>query len=203
MDDSRIKGYLGTSNLVGVRIDKDNGPPDDRRPPKKKRFCQIVKEATEGSSCIFNVDDLDCPNAMIALGFQEPSFIEIETRITPADTKSVEVAPLKEIESPDVVLIILNPMQLMMIGNRMGIIEAKFKGDMAVCGEATASVYMNKKPNMSPLCGGARKYAKYKDSELIFGAPLQYFKDLDEKIATMPVKDKVASKLKKFKIFGS
>lgn len=190
----KIKEYLGTEhNFVGVRILKHGEAPSDKRPKKKMRFCQMVREAADGSSFAFNVDDLDCPNAMITLGFEEPLFGDVQPRINPADTKFVEVAPVQEMENPDVVLTILNAKQLMETAIRLGTIEAKFSGSMAVCGEATALPYMLKKPNATPLCGGARTYANYKDSDLIFGAPPETYEKFAEKIPS-----KVVSGLKKF-----
>lgn len=190
----KIKDYLETEhNFVGVRILKTGEAAPDKKPKKKMRFCQMVREAADGSSFTFNVDDLDCPNAMITLGFEEPIFGDVQPRITPAETKLVEVAPIKEMKNPDVVLTILNARQLMEVAGRLGSIEAKFCGSMAVCGEATAFPYMTKKPNATPLCGGARKFANYKDSDLMFGAPPETYEKLAEKIPS-----KVVSGLKKF-----
>lgn len=193
----KIKAYIGTKyNFVGVRILKNTEDVEGKgkKPNKKMRFCQMVREAADGKSFTFDVDDLDCPVAMVTLGFEEPVFGEdVQPRITPAETKVVEVAPVQEIKNPDVVLAIINPKQLMDISVRLDGIEAKFKGDMAVCGEATAWVKMNKKPNITPLCGGSRKYADYKDSELIFGAPPETYEKLAEKIPS-----KLISGFKKF-----
>lgn len=190
----KIRAHLGTGyNFVGVRILKTGEAAGDKKPKKKMRFCQMVREAADGSSFAFDVDDLDCPNAMIALGFEEPVFGDLEPRIKPAETKLVEVAPVQEMENPDVVLAILNAKQLMEVAERLGTIEAKFSGNMAVCGEVTALPYMEKKPNVAPLCGGSRKFANYKDSELIFGAPPETYEKLAEKIPS-----KLVSGFKKF-----
>jgi len=180
----KIKGYLETEhNFVGVRILKTGEAAGGKKPKKKMRFCQIVREAADGKSFTFNVDDLDCPNAMIALGFEEPLFGEdVQPRISPAETKLVEVAPVQEMERPDVVITILNPKQLMEIAERLGTIEAKFSGNMAVCGEVTALPYMTKKPNVAPLCGGSRKFADFKDTDLLFGAPPETYEKLAEKV---------------------
>lgn len=200
MDDT-IKKHLGLEHdLVGVKI-SNNGDStgEGRRLKKKMRFCQMVWATSTGKEHFtFGVDDLDCPDAIVSLGFQEPTFIKVETRIDPADTKVIEVAPAKEMGNPDIVLAILNPKQLMDLSMLLGGIEAKFEGNRAVCGEATAVPYMTKKPNISPLCGGSRKFAKYKDSELVFGAPLEAMEKLEEKIKSLPVKDKVASSVKRF-----
>lgn len=200
MDDKayeKIKAYIGTKyNFVGVRILKNTEDVEGKgkKPNKKKRFCQMVREAVNGSSFTFDVDDLDCPSAMVTLGFEEPVFGEdLQPRINPSDTKLVEVAPVQEMKNPEVVLAILNPKQLMDISVRLDGIEPKFKGDMAVCGEATAWVKMNQKPNITPLCGGSRKYADYKDSELIFGATPETYEKLAEKIPS-----KLISGFKKF-----
>lgn len=197
MDDSAVKGYLGIKNLVGVKVNRDGEIPDNKRPKKQMTFCQMVDEATRGQSFVFNADDLKCPNATIALGFQEPSFLDVPMRITPSDVKSIEVAPVSDMKDPDVVLAVLNPSQLMRIGERMGYMDARFKGDMAVCGEATAQVYMTKKPNITPLCGGSRKFTSFKPSELIYGAPPELFEEFGEKVGDMPSAEKASNFFKR------
>lgn len=193
----KIKAYIGTKyNFVGVRILKKTEDIEGKgkKPNKKMRFCQMVREVVDGKSFIFDVDDLDCPDAMIALGFEEPVFGEdVQPRINPSDTKLIEIAPVQDMKNPDVVLMLLNAKQIMEIAQCLGVIEAKFDGSMAVCGEATALPYMEKKANVTPLCGGARKYANYKDSDLIFGAPPEIYEKLAEKVP-----GKLISGFKKF-----
>lgn len=181
--DETIRAHLGTKyNLVGVKILEDEEIDDKRRPKKKMRYCQIVREAAKGKSFEVGVEDIDCPNAIVTLGFEEPVYVDIQPRINPATTKVVRVAPLTELKDPDVVLAILNPRQIMEVSALLGGLESRFAGSMAVCGEATARPYMEKKPNVTFLCGGARMFAEYKDNELILGAPPETFKKLEDRI---------------------
>lgn len=181
--DKEIRAHLGTRyNLVGVRILKEGEAAEDRKPPRRMRFCEMVRKAAEGKSFEAEVEDYSCPNAIVTLGYEAPVYVDIQPRINPADTKVVKVAPLEELKDPDVVLAILNPKQIMEVSQLLDGLEANFKGSMAVCGEATAKPYMENKPNVTFLCGGARTFGGYKDSELIFGAPPVVFKELGVKI---------------------
>lgn len=178
-----VREYLGMRyNLVGVKILKEEVSADESRPDTKMQYCQFVREAARGKSYTITLDDLACPNAVVTLGFDEPTYIDIQPRISPAKTKAVKVAPLSAMKDPDVVLAILNPRQAMDVAILLNGIEAKSVGSMAVCGEATAKPYMDGKPNVTFLCQGARTYGGYKDHDLIFGSPLETFKKLSAKV---------------------
>lgn len=181
-----VREYLGMKyNLVGVKILRDEIPADklDKlRPDKPVEYCRLVSEAARGKSYIFTSDDFACPSPIVTLGFEEPKYVDIQPRISPPETKAVEIGPLDAVKDPDVILAILNPKQTMEVAILLGGIEAKSEGSTAVCGEATAGPYMEKKPNVTFLCQGARIYGGYKDSELILGSPLETFKKLSTKI---------------------
>jgi uncharacterized protein (DUF169 family) len=177
-----IRAYLGIKYyLVGVKILKDK-PPSFEKPNARLRFCEMVKRAASGEVITAEHDDIACPNAEITLGFIEPTYVDIQPRIMPAETKVVKVGPVEEIESPDVILAVLNPRQAMEVAALLEGLEAKFSGSLAVCGEATARPYMENRANLTMLCGGARMFAGYKDSELIMGAPPVLFEELSKRI---------------------
>ncbi len=184
-----IRSHLGIKySLVGVKIWKkgSNVAQDPAKKPLKRiRFCQAVREAANGKELDIILDDLACPNAEVTLGFDEPMYVDIQPRIKPADTQVVSVAPLEKMKDPDVVLTILNPKQTMETASLLEGMEAKFTGNLAVCGEATARPYMEKKGNVTFLCGGARTFGDYKESELIFGAPLSEYEKLADKIEAL------------------
>jgi uncharacterized protein (DUF169 family) len=182
--DRTIRAHIGSKyNLVGVKIlKKEDGA---KRPKRPMRFCEMVKEAAEGKSFDAGIEDIACPSAIVTLGFEEPVYVDIQPRIKPAETKTVQVAPLGEMENPDVILAILTPKQAMDLSALLNGLEARFSGNLAVCGEATAKPYMGKKPNLTLLCGGARMFAGYKDSELILGAPPETFKELADRIEAL------------------
>jgi uncharacterized protein (DUF169 family) len=184
--DSTIRVHLGTKyNLIGIKVRKEDASDSELRPPKKMRFCELVREAADGKSFEAVVEDMLCPHETVVLGFEEPEYVDVQPRISPAETKTVCVAPLDEMKDPDVVLAILNPKQTMDVSALLNGLEASFSGNLAICGEAMAKPYMDKKPNLTFLCGGARTFADYKDSELILGAPPETFKELAEKIEAL------------------
>jgi uncharacterized protein (DUF169 family) len=181
--DKEIRAHLGMRhNLVGVKIIKEGEASKDRKPKRRMRFCEMVYEAAKGRFFEAEVEDYSCPNAVITLGYEEPVYVDLQPRINPAQTKVVKVAPLEELGNPDVVLAILNPKQAMEVSSLLDGLEASFKGSIAVCGEGVAKPYMEQKPNVTFLCGGARTFGDYKDSELILGAPPETFAKLAEKI---------------------
>lgn len=184
--DKIIREYLGMRHsLVGIKILRESTNPElSKKPKKRMRFCELVKEAAAGSSFEEYLEDEACPEAAVALGFEEPTYVDVQPRISPAQTKVIKIAPLEESANPDVVLAILNPRQAMQLAALLDGVEAKFSGSIA-CGEAVAKPYMDKKPNISFLCGGARTFADFKDSEIIFGAPPETFKRLAEKIEAL------------------
>jgi len=180
-----IREYLGNKyKLVGVKFFQEV-PQGYSRLEKPGRYCEFVKRAALGESILMVEEDEECPESLIALGFTEPSFIDLQPRMEPASTKAVFIAPLEEIEDPDVVLFILNPRQVMEISALMDGLEARFSGGIAICGEATAQPIKEGRPNLSFLCGGARMFADFKEAEIILGASPKFFQDLEEKVKAM------------------
>ncbi|MFQ6086013.1 MAG: DUF169 domain-containing protein [Candidatus Bathyarchaeia archaeon] len=177
--DDALRSYLGIGHhLVGVEILKNGtSDVDALHPSRPIRFCQGVKRAAdEGQILLLTKGDLSCPNAHITLGFRDPRYVEIKPRIKPAETEAVLVGPLgKFSKDPDIVLVVLRPKQMMDLTvvietERRTPIHGLFKGDMGVCGEATAEPYMSGEPNLSFMCNGARMFAGFRDDELVFGA---------------------------------
>lgn len=180
-----IREYLGSKyRLVGIKFFNEL-PQEYPRLEKPGRFCEFVVRAALGESILMVEEDEECHESLIALGFTEPSFIDLQPRMEPAETKAVLIAPQEEIPEPDVVLFIVNPRQAMEVSAMMDGLEAKFKGGLAVCGEATAQPIKEGKPNVSFLCGGARMFADFKESELILGASQEFFKELEAKIKAL------------------
>ncbi len=184
--DKTVREYLGLKySLVGLKIIAQGKEVDPKKKPAKKlRFCEYLKQAALGKSFEYSIEDEACPEAEVALGFRDPIFVEIEPRIKPAQTKLLQLAPLDEVKEPDVVYAVLTPRQAMGIAALLGGLEVKFAGSTA-CGEVTVKPYLEKKPNITFLCGGARTFADYKDSEVILGAPLETFKKLAERIESL------------------
>ncbi|MFQ5888259.1 MAG: DUF169 domain-containing protein, partial [Candidatus Hydrothermarchaeales archaeon] len=183
-----LRAYLGNKyNIIGVKIFKDKVDPKPpfERPKKRMRFCQLVREAGKGKAFVAYQKDISCPNAEVTLGFEEPVYVDVQPRIMPAETKAVMVGPAENVADPDVLLTILTAKQGMDIATLIGGIDARFAGSLAVCGEATAKPYMEKKPNLTLLCRGSRIFAGYADGEVIFGALPETFKVLEERAVAL------------------
>jgi uncharacterized protein (DUF169 family) len=141
-------------------------------------FCRFVREAARGKDFFIKMKDLNCVNAEVALGFREPNYVNIEPRIK-EKTAALRLGP---VEDADVVLLVLNPEQIMIMSILLDGINAKFKGDMAVCGEAMAHVYNTGQTNVTFLCNGARLYGGFEGSELVVALPYKTFLELPSKM---------------------
>lgn len=169
------------SSPVAIRIINDSS--EQKTSSQPMRFCEMVRRsAFFGESFVFGVEELTCTSAELALGFTEPSYGEVYPRIKPAHTKLVSVSSLEKTEKkPDVVVIVGNPRKIMRVSTILSqlhdkqSVEAKFKGEFAVCGECTAIPFMEKKVNLSLLCNGARMFSGYRDDEIVMGFPLDDF----------------------------
>jgi uncharacterized protein (DUF169 family) len=175
--EKRIRSYLGLCHrLVGIKISEENV--DGKHPTVPMTFCRAVRETLGGKELVIGIDDLDCPNAELCLGFREPMFVEVGPRIK-TKTKAVHIGPL---EDADVVLFVLNSEQVMIMSILLGGIKAEFKGEMAICGEAVAKVYNEGKPNVSFLCSGARDLGGFETHEIVLGLPYGLFLELPDRM---------------------
>ncbi|ADE36222.1 DUF169 domain-containing protein [Methanohalophilus mahii] len=153
------------------------------------RYCEMVrKSAAYGTTFTATIDDISCASAELALGFTEPSYGEVYPRIKPANIDKITVAPLDKCEfEPDAVVVIGNASKLMLLAATLAkvkgnMIESKFKGEFAVCGECTAIPVMENTVNLSLLCSGARMFSDYRNDEIVFGFPLDSFIELTESL---------------------
>ncbi|MBI5418287.1 DUF169 domain-containing protein [Candidatus Poribacteria bacterium] len=172
-----VRSYLGMKyHLVGVKISTESIY--KTKLASRMRFCEMVKEAALGKAFYAEANDISCPNAELCLGFREPKYVEVEPRIK-SKTQSIMVGP---VDNADVVLLILSADQIMTISILLGGINANFKGEMGVCGEATAQVFETGKPNITFLCNGARMFGGFKSSEIILGLPYKIIENLAQRI---------------------
>jgi uncharacterized protein (DUF169 family) len=175
--EKRIRSYLGLNHrLVGIKISEENV--DGKHPTVPTTFCRAVRETLGGKELVIGIDDLDCPNAELCLGFREPMFVDVGPRIR-SKTKAVRIGSL---EDADVVLLVLNSEQVMIMSILLGGIKAEFKGEMAICGEAVAKVYNEGKPNVSFLCSGARDLGGFETHEVVLGLPYGLFLELPDRM---------------------
>ncbi len=171
---------------------------------KDKRFCYYVLRAARGEKYVITEDsDLDCYTPFLCLGFKEPKYVDVQPRINPAITKAVLIGPLNEFTTPiDTIIFIVNPKQGMLLTSALFSflkkkINATFGSTMAVCGEIVAYTFENKTPNISLLCGGARIFSGYDDTELIFGVPFHMFDQLYEALKKLEELQALELKIKR------
>jgi len=170
------------SSPVAIRIsDKEI---KGQRPKASSLFCDFVRKAAHGGeSYTIAENDLHNFTARVILGFTEPKYVDIYPRVKPAQTKSVLVAPLEKAEQePDVVVTITDPARMMQILQVLyRATQKRFEASMtsdalAIAGEATALPYVERRPNLTLLCGGARNIAGYEEEdELAIGIPFDQF----------------------------
>ncbi len=179
--------FMLKHTAVGVKILKDNPFIEDKdiiKPETPTRFCQMVLDAAEGKKILTSAQDLNCQSPVICLGFEEPRYADIEPRIRPATTKAVYIAALDLFTTdPDVILFIFTPRQSMEFARAIQLLKneditVEFGARMAVCGEAVAKPYIEKKPNLTMLCYGARIHTNFCDDELVFGIPTSWIKEI-------------------------
>lgn len=96
----------------------------------------------------------------------------------------VEIKPLEQFEkaTPDVVIIIANSLNIMRLiqgyAYHFGQLKnIKMVGNQAICQECTSYPFEMNQPNISMLCAGTRKVAKWQDDEIAMGIP---FNQLDK-----------------------
>ncbi len=172
-----IRSYLGMKyHLVGIKISNESIYKTKLAAPM--RYCEMVRDAALGKTFYAECNDLSCPNAELCLGFRQPEYVEVEPRIK-SKTQSIMVGPT---DDADVILLILSAEQIMTISILLGGINASFKGELGVCGEATAKVFEDKQPNLTFLCNGARMFAGFKSSDMILGLPYNIAEKLAERI---------------------
>ncbi|HIC90403.1 MAG TPA: hypothetical protein EYP04_13510 [Anaerolineae bacterium] len=173
-----VRSYLDIEfPLVGIQFLMEEVESD--HPPGQYTFCQFVRMALEERrEFVITGGDLSCPSAELALGFREPKYVEVEPRIR-KPVRAVRIGPL---EGADVVLMVLNPHQVMALAILLGGIKAEFRGEMALCGEAVAQVYNTGQPNVSFLCQGARELGGFGTYELVVGLPYETVLQLPERM---------------------
>lgn len=96
----------------------------------------------------------------------------------------VEIAPLQQFESttPDIVIVVANSQNIMRLvqgyAYHFGQLKnIKMVGNQAICQECTSYPFEMNQPNISMLCAGTRKVAKWQDDEIAMGIP---FNQLDK-----------------------
>lgn len=119
----------------------------------------------------------------------------------------VEMGPLQDMESADVVIIVTEAVNIMRIlqgyAYKFGYPKhLRTIGNQAACSDLTAKPYFNNDLNISLMCEGARKYMKCSSGEMGVSMPINQFDDVVEGIvmtvnpvANKKEKDELLSRL--------
>lgn len=178
----KVREYLGMSSRpVGAKLIRQGDQADATRFDKadnREPFCWYVHEASRGKTYLMRWEDLDCNKAEIILGFREPRFANIEPRIKEKIT-GVRIGPVAD---ADVVMLVLNPEQMMTLTNLLPEIRVSFKKNRTVCGESMAHVYNTQQPTMTLLCIGARTDGNFAADELLVAFTYKLFMELPSKM---------------------
>ncbi|MGC8816335.1 MAG: DUF169 domain-containing protein [Candidatus Hadarchaeum sp.] len=178
-------------NTSPVAIHISERPIAGNRPSVPSLFCELVrKTAYTGEIHVIGADDLSNFSTRVILGYREPQYVDLYPRVKPAKTKSIVVAPLEKIEiEPDVVVVITDPAHAMLVVQALTkSLKKPLEASMtchggAIAGEAVAIPFMEHRPNLTLLCGGARELAGYSPNELALGLPFADFLKLVDSLA--------------------
>jgi uncharacterized protein (DUF169 family) len=165
------------------------------------RHCQMISLARNEGKCFYaTAEKHACMGGAWALGLRErtPSLksgefyfalgkyeswaacrrtIENVPHLPAGDTYATLYSPLESATfSPHVVLIIAEPRSMLKLAQAIlyrmgGRIYSEMSGIQSVCSDATATVYLSGKPNISLGCDGSRKFSGIADGEMVMGLP--------------------------------
>jgi len=207
-----IEKILGMSTSpVGVKFYEEFVHLEGFELPEKRRYCQVLMEARKGGQLLLTPQNIACPAASWALGFEEPpprlssgempaamgifgspeavqSTFSTMQRLEMGKYRMVAVFPLGEAScDPDVVVVESLAEHLMWIALahvfRTG---GRMHFDTAVlqatCVDVTITPFLQQRLNMSIGCYGCREATDLAEGECVLGFPL---KDLDEIVESL------------------
>jgi uncharacterized protein (DUF169 family) len=99
-------------------------------------------------------------------------------------TEAVLYSPLeKTYFTPDVVVIICNPKQIMLLTQAFmykagGRLEVNFAGKQSLCSDGVVQVYKEGKIGVTVGCSGSRSYTEIADEEIIMGIPIELLENV-------------------------
>lgn len=180
---------------------------------KKGSICFLVRQGMEGNHIRANKDTVTCHYGAYALGIRKPDAsivagqsyyacglykdksiarkIVDEISYINQEIYGIEIGPVSEVESPDIVIIACNAKQAMRIvqgyAYEMGAPKnINFFGNQAMCGDLISKPYMNSDLNLSLFCKGARASGRFEDGEVGLSMPYHQFdKVVDGLISTV------------------
>ncbi len=182
---------------------------------EKTRHCQMVDNARRSGTQFYSLlDNQMCKGGAAVMGLTEMSaklkngevyynlnhFHSIDSAkatmekvpMVPANSvKAIVYSPLEKATfTPDVVLIITRPKQVMELSQALlhksgGRVNAGFAGKQSVCADGVAYPYLTGEAGVTIGCSGSRKYTKIQDEEMIMGIPVAMLPDLVDSAKSM------------------
>jgi uncharacterized protein (DUF169 family) len=205
-------GLKGSPVAIKLAGSEKEIPEEMEETTEQMRHCQMVSLARNEGKCFYATKDKhNCMGGAWALGLREltPSLksgefyfalgkyeswaacrrtIQNVPHLPSGDTYATLYAPLELATfSPHVVLIIAEPRSMLKLAQgilyRMGgRIYSEMSGIQSVCSDATATVYLSGKPNISLGCDGSRKFSGIADGEMVMGLPGELLGEIADSI---------------------
>ncbi len=210
-----IKEILGMSTSpVAVKFHEEFVRLPGYDLPEKRRYCQVLMEAREGKHVLLTPENIACPAAAWALGFDDPpprltsgempaamgifgnpeavqhTFSTMQ-RLEMGRYKMVSVCPLGEAEhQPDVVVVESLAEHLMWIAlahvfKTGGRLHFDTAVLQATCVDVTITPFVQQRMNMSIGCYGCREATDLAEGECVLGFPAKYLDDIVDSLASL------------------
>ncbi len=186
---------------------------DSFKLPSDRRYCQILMGAREGQKLMLTANNIACPAAAWALGFQEPPlklssgempaamgiFASPEAvRNTLATMSRLEMGKYKMVAAcslaeapfePDLVVIESGPEHLMWVAlakvfKAGGRLDFSTAVLQATCVDVTIMPFLTQKMNANLGCYGCREATNLTENETVLGFPI---KDLGEIVTSLKI----------------
>ena len=200
-----------TTSPVAIKLIPKGGeiPEGIKKVNEAKRHCQLVDRVRRTGEEFYTLgEDQMCKGGAGAMGIGEMPAkvasgefyykglkqfstqgaarrtIDKVTKLSPNSTEAVLYAPLEKTSfTPDVVVIICNPKQIMLLTQAFvyktgGKLETSFAGKQSLCSDGVVQVYKEGKIGVTVGCSGSRSYTKIADEEMIMGIPVELLYDV-------------------------
>jgi uncharacterized protein (DUF169 family) len=176
---------------------------------RKGPYCYQVRQALDGNHFKVDKNLVACDYARAAIGLEKPDISMREGRSFDycglAETRSIgksiadamlyieqdiygiELGPLEEMQSADIVIMVGSAQAVMRIfqgyAYKYGAPQnLSFYSNQAMCSDMTSKVFHTNDINMSLMCNGTRRYGRFDDGELAVSLPINMFDTLTEGI---------------------
>jgi uncharacterized protein (DUF169 family) len=209
---TELRHILGLSyEPIAVKFLRDVAAPDGFELLSGRRYCQVLMGANEGRRLLLTADNIACPAAAWALGFDEPpaklatgempaamgifgspaagrNTLNTMPRLEMGKYKMVACCPLGAAPfEPDVVVVESLPEHLMWVA-LASVYETGGRLDFstailqATCVDVTIIPFLQQRMNASLGCYGCREATNLAEGECVLGFPI---KDLDTIVASL------------------